>query len=415
MSDAIEKIRVKYEHLRSHLDERVLRLWAAVEAQSLGRGGIGQVSAATSLSRTTIYVGVSELASEKSKAATCIPGRIRRPGGGRKKLKEKDPSLLQALDELLEPNTRGDPETPLRWTCKSTTKLSEELRAKGHKVSQRTVCDLLDELGYSLQGNRKTKEGLSSHPDRDQQFIHISEKVKAFQSNGQPVISVDTKKKEIIGGFKNNGREWEPKGKPVEVNVHDFPDATLGKAIPYGVYDITANKGWVEGIRPLSNVGIDHDTAEFAVESIRRWWREMGSSVYPDAKELLIAADGGGSNGSRVRLWKLELQKLANELGMVIHVCHFPPGTSKWNKIEHKMFSHISQNWRGRPLISREVVVKLINNTKTKKGLEIMAKLDTNSYKTGTKVSDEEIRQITAEKDNFHGEWNYMIRPMPSH
>jgi len=407
MSNAIEKIRVKYEHLRSHIDEKVLRLWAAVEAQSLGRGGISQVSAATSLSRTTIYVGVSELESGESEVLARLPGKIRRPGGGRKKLKEKDSSLLQALDELLEPNTRGDPETPLRWTCKSTTKLAEELRAKGHSVSQRTVCDLLDELGYSLQGNRKTKEGLS-HPDRDQQFIHISEKVKALQSIGQPVISVDTKKKEIIGEFKNGGKEWEPKGKPVEVNVHDFPDAVLGKAIPYGVYDVTSNKGWV-------NVGIDHDTSEFAVESIRRWWREMGSPLYPNAKELLITADGGGSNGSRVRLWKLELQKLANEMGMVIHVCHFPPGTSKWNKIEHKMFSHISQNWRGRPLVSREVVVNLINNTRTKKGLEITAKLDINSYKTGVKVSDEELQQIAIEKDIFHGEWNYMIKPMSLH
>ena len=407
MSDAVEKIKVKYGHLRSHLDEKVLRLWAAVEAQSLGRGGITQVSEATSLSRTTIYVGVSELESGEADISTRLPGKIRRAGGGRKKLKEKDPSLLQDLDELLEPNTRGDPETPLRWTCKSTTKLAEELTAKGHSVSQRTVCDLLDELGYSLQANRKTKEG-SSHPDRDQQFMHISEKVKALQSIGQPVISVDTKKKEIIGEFKNGGREWEQKGKPVEVNVHDFPDPVLGKAIPYGVYDITANKGWV-------NVGIDHDTSEFAVESIRRWWREMGNPLYPDAKELLITADGGGSNGSRVRLWKLELQKLADELGMAINVCHFPPGTSKWNKIEHKMFSYISQNWRGRPLITREVVVNLISNTRTKKGLEITAKSDLNSYKTGIKVSDEELQTIAIEKDDFHGEWNYKIKPRSLH
>jgi transposase len=407
MSDAVEKIRVKYEHLRSHLDEKVLRLWAAVEAQSLGRGGITQVSEATSLSRTTIYVGVSELESGEPDIATRLPGKIRRAGGGRKKLREKDPSLLQDLDELLEPNTRGDPETPLRWTCKSTTKLAEELTARGHPVSQRTVCDLLDELGYSLQGNRKTKEGLS-HPDRDQQFMHISEKVKALQSIGQPVISVDTKKKEIIGEFKNGGREWEQKGNPVEVNVHDFPDPALGKAIPYGVYDITTNKSWV-------NVGIDHDTSEFAVESIRRWWREMGRPLYPDAKELLITADGGGSNGSRVRLWKLELQKFADELGMAINVCHFPPGTSKWNKIEHKMFSFISQNWRGRPLITREVVVNLISNTRTKKGLEITAKSDLNFYKTGIKVSDEELQKIAIEKDDFHGEWNYKIKPRSLH
>lgn len=407
MSDTVEKIKVKYEHLRSHMDEKVLRLWAAVEAQSLGRGGITQVAAATLLSRTTIYVGMSELESGGPGVESRLPGKIRRAGGGRKKLKEKDPSLLRDLDELLEPATRGDPETPLRWTCKSTTKLAEELTARGHPVSQRTVCDLLDELGYSLQANRKTKEG-SSHPDRDQQFMHISEKVKELQSIGQPVISVDTKKKEMIGEFKNGGQEWEKKGKPVEVNVYDFPDPILGKAIPYGVYDITANKGWV-------NVGIDHDTSEFAVESIRRWWREMGSPLYPDAKELLITADGGGSNGSRVRLWKLELQNLADELGMDINVCHFPPGTSKWNKIEHKMFSFISQNWRGRPLITREVVVNLISNTRTKKGLEITAKLDINSYKTGIKVSDQELQKIAIEKDDFHGEWNYKIKPRSLH
>lgn len=407
MSDTVEKIRVKYGYLRSYLDERVLRLWAAVEAQSLGRGGIAHVSEATSLSRTTIYVGISELESGGPGVESRLPGKIRRTGGGRKKLKEKDPYLLQDLDELLEPATRGDPETPLRWTCKSTTKLAEELTARGHPVSQRTVCDLLDELGYSLQGNRKTKEG-SSHPDRDQQFMHISERVKELQSIGQPVISVDTKKKEMIGEFKNGGQEWGKKGKPVEVNVYDFPDPVLGKAIPYGVYDITANKGWV-------NVGIDHDTSEFAVESIRRWWREMGSPLYPDATELLITADGGGSNGSRVRLWKLELQKLADELGMAINVCHFPPGTSKWNKIEHKMFSFISQNWRGRPLITREVVVNLISNTRTKKGLEITAKLDINSYKTGIKVSDEELKKIAIEKNDFHGEWNYKIKPRSSY
>jgi transposase len=403
MSNTVEKIKVKYDYLRSYMDEKVLRLWAAVEAQSLGRGGISQVSEATSLSRTTIYVGISELKSEGVDVKSRLPGRIRRAGGGRKKLKEKDPSLLNDLDELLEPVTRGDPETPLRWTCKSTTKLAEELTARGHPVSQRTVCDLLDQLGYSLQANRKTKEG-SSHPDRDQQFMHISEKVKELQSISQPVISVDTKKKEIIGEFKNGGREWEKKGAPVEVNVYDFPDPVLGRAIPYGVYDITTNKGWV-------NVGIDHDTSEFAVESIRRWWREMGSLLYPNANQLLITADGGGSNGSRVRLWKLELQKLADELSMTINVCHFPPGTSKWNKIEHKMFSFISQNWRGRPLITREVVVNLIGNTKTKKGLEITAKLDINSYRTGIKVSDEELQKIDIEKDSFHGEWNYKIKP----
>nr|CBX28931.1 hypothetical protein N47_B20770 [uncultured Desulfobacterium sp.] len=405
MSNTVEKIKVKYGYLRSHLDEKVLRLWAAVEAQSLCRGGISQVSEATSLSRTTIYVGISELKSGGPDIDSRLPGRIRRTGGGRKKLKEKDPSLLQDLDKLLEPATRGDPETPLRWTCKSTTKLAEELTARGHPVSQRTVCNLLDELGYSLQANRKTKEG-SSHPGRDKQFMHISDKVKELQSIGQPVISVDAKKKEKIGEFKNGGQEWEKKGSPAEVNVYDFVDPVLGKVTPYGVYDITTNKGWV-------NVGIDHDTSEFAVESIRRWWREMGSPLYPNANQLLITADGGGSNGSRIRLWKLELQKLADELGMTINVCHFPPGTSKWNKIEHKMFSFISQNRRGRPLITREVAVNLIGNTRTKKGLEITAKLDTNSYKTGIKVSDEELRKIAIERDGFHGEWNYKIKPRP--
>ena len=311
--------------------------------------------------------------------------------------------MIQDLDELLEPATRGDPETPLRWTYKSTTRLADELMARGHPVSQRTVCDLLDELGYSLQANRKTKEG-SSHPDRDQQFMHISEKVKKLQSIGQPVISIDTKKKELVGEFKNGCQEWAKKGKPVEVNVHDFADPVLGKVIPYGVYDMTANKGWV-------NVGIDHDTAEFAVESIRRCWLEMGCPLYPDARQLLITADGGGSNGSRVRLWKLKLQKLADELDMTIYVCHFPPGTSKWNKIEHKMFSFISQNWRGRPLITREVVVNLISNTRTKKGFDITAKLDINSYKTGIKVSDEAFQKISIERDDFHGEWNYKIKP----
>jgi transposase len=405
MSDTVEKIKAKYEHLRSYMDEKVIRLWAAVEAQSLGRGGVSRVAEATLLSRTTIYAGMSELESGGPAIEARSHGKVRRAGGGRKKLKEKDPALLHDLDELLEPSTRGDPETPLRWTCKSTTKIAEELTARGHQVSQRTVCDLLNELGYSLQANRKTNEG-SSHPDRDLQFMHISEKVKEFQSLEQPVISVDTKKKELIGEFKNGGREWAEKGKPEEVNVYDFPDPVLGKAIPYGVYDITANKGWV-------NVGIDHDTSEFAVESIRRWWREMGSPLYPGAKELLITADGGGSNGSRVRLWKLELQKLADELKMAINVCHFPPGTSKWNKIEHKMFSFISQNWRGRPLISREVIVNLISNTKTKKGLEITAGSDLNLYKTGIKVSDEELQNVAIEKDNFHGEWNYKIKPKP--
>lgn len=329
--------------------------------------------------------------------------RIRRPGGGRKRLTERDPTLLEDLESLVEPVTRGDPVSPLRWTCKSTTRLAIELEARGHPISQRTVCDLLVELGYSLQSNRKTKEG-AAHPDRNAQFEHIAEMVKKFKERRQPVISIDAKKKELIGEFKNAGREWNPKGNPVAVYVHDFADPELGKVVPYGVYDLTANQGWV-------SVGIDHDTAEFAVASIRRWWYERGQPIYPEATDLLMTADCGGSNGHRVRLWKLQLQDLADELGMTVHVCHFPPGTSKWNKIEHRMFCHISQNWRGRPLISTEVVVNLISNTTTSKGLHIRAALDESRYRTGIKVTDEEFGSIALERDSFHGEWNYSIKP----
>jgi hypothetical protein len=386
------------------LDERTLRIWSAVEAESSGRGGITKISQATSLSRTTIYKGIAELSKKRRpKKAKEERKRIRKPGGGRTKLKDKEPGLLQDLDSILEPVTCGDPESPLRWTCKSTIKIAEELRAQGYQVSQRTVCDLLYDLGYSLQSNRKIREG-SQHPDRNDQFLYISKTVKEFQAKGEPVISVDTKKKELIGEFKNSGQEWGKKGKPIEVNIHDFADPTLGKVIPYGIYDITANKGWI-------NIGITHDTAEFAVESIRRWWYEMGKPMYPDASELLITADCGGSNGRRVRLWKLELQRLSEEVGMVIHVCHFPPGTSKWNKIEHRMFCFITKNWRGRPLTSREVVVNLISNTTTRKGLEIIAKLDESKYATGIKVTDEQFESIALEKDDFHGEWNYKIKP----
>jgi len=400
----VKRLKTKYKKLHPFLDERTLRIWSAIEAQSLGRGGITKVSEATSLSRTTIYKGIAEL-SIKARPKTIEEGpkRIRKLGAGRKKLKDKDYTLLQDLDSILEPMTRGDPESPLRWTCKSTTKIAEELRMQGHQVSQRTVCDLLYELGYSLQSNRKIREG-SHHPDRNEQFLYIYKTVTKFQAKGEPVISVDTKKKELIGEFKNSGQEWRKKGKPIEVNVHDFADPTLGKVIPYGIYDITANKGWV-------NIGITRDTAEFAVGSIRRWWHEMGKPMYPDASELLITADCGGSNSSRVRLWKLELQRLSDELGMVIRVCHFPPGTSKWNKIEHRMFCFITKNWRGRPLTSREVVVNLIANTTTSKGLEIIAKLDHSKYETGIKVTDEEFKSIVLEKDDFHGEWNYKIKP----
>jgi transposase len=381
-------------------------MWAAVEARSLGRGGISAVGKATGLSRTTIHAGLAELKEEEAAGDERKAGvrpRIRAAGGGRKKLTEKDTGLLDALDALVEPISRGDPESPLRWTCKSTYRLAEELRQQGHHVSQRSVCDLLAQLGYSLQSTRKTREG-GQHEDRDEQFAHIARTVAQYQEESEPVISVDTKKKELIGEFKNAGREWQPKGEPEEVRVHDFLDAEKGKVSPYGVYDLTANMGWV-------SVGIDHDTAEFAVESIRRWWREMGEARYPHATRLLITADYGGSNGYRVRLWRRELQKLADEMRREIQVCHFPPGTSKWNKIEHRMFCHITANWRGRPLVSRQVVVNLIGNTTTREGLRIQAKLDENTYEKGVKVTDEELASLTIERDPFHGEWNYRLSP----
>ena len=309
------------------------------------------------------------------------------------------------MESLIEPVTRGDPESPLRWTSKSVRKLANELKKTGHKTSHRMVADLLREMGYSLQANRKTLEG-SAHPDRNAQFEYIYEKVKEFQFCGQPVISVDTKKKELVGDFKNGGRELRPKGDPAKVRVHDFEIRELGKVAPYGVYDQTHNAGWV-------NVGTDHDTAAFAVESIRRWWVTMGQEAYPDAASLLITADGGGSNGSRVRLWKTELQRLANETGLVVSVCHLPPGTSKWNKIEHRLFSYISQNWRGKPLVSHEVIVNLIASTTTRKGLTVRCELDTNKYPKGTKVTNEELRQVRIIRDQFHGEWNYAIHPSP--
>jgi transposase len=329
--------------------------------------------------------------------------RLRRPGGGRKRLTELDVMLLEDLESLVEPMTRGDPVSPLRWSCKSTTKLAAELHALGHRISQRTVYRLLVELDYSLQSNRKTKDG-ASHWDRNAQFEHIADRVKDFQQRRQPVISIDAKKKELIGEFKQAGREWNPKRHPVEVSVHDFADPELGKVVPYGVYDLTANQAWV-------SVGINHDTAEFAVASIRRWWYELGQPLYPDATDLLMTADAGGSNGHRVRLWKLQLQTLADELGLTIHVCHFPPGTSKWNKIEHRLFCHISQNWRGRPLTSTEVVVNLISHTTTSQGLHIRAALDESDYRTGIKVTDEEFESLALERDSFHGEWNYSIKP----
>lgn len=397
----------KFQQMAACLNEHSLRLWAAVEAKQLGRGGVSILSRATGLSRTTIHAGLQELesstATDSGEGAALPERRIRRQGGGRKPLSHEDPTLLKDLELLVDPVTRGDPESPLRWTCKSSARLAAELSGQGHRVSPRSVYGLLESLGYSLQSVRKTREG-AHHPDRDEQFRHIAGEVAAFQKRGYPVISVDTKKKELIGDFGNSGREWQPKGRPEEVRVHDFIDKTLGKAIPYGVYDLKANQGWV-------SVGVDHDTAEFAVEAIRQWWRKMGRRLYPQATELLITADGGGSNGSRVRLWKRELQGLANELGLEIHVCHFPPGTSKWNKIEHRMFCHITQNWRGRPLINHEVVVQLIGSTTTEQGLKIRAQLDKRRYDSGIKVTKDEMKAINLKPDEFHGNWNYMIAP----
>jgi transposase len=393
-------IQEKYESIKPYLTEKTRRIWAATEALALGHGGISKVARATKLSRTTIYEGIAELDQLEDEPSA---QQIRRVGGGRKRLCSQDQSLIEDLLALVEASTRGDPESPLMWTCKSTPKLAAELQAQGHQVSQQTVWRLLQELDYSLQSNRKVHEG-EDEADRDQQFSYIATLVKQFHQRHQPVISVDAKKRELIGEFKNAGKEWHLKGEPIEVNVYDFVDKTLGKALPYGVYDLHLNQGWV-------SVGIDHDTAEFAVESIRRWWYEMGLPMYPHAQQLLITADCGGSNGYRVKLWKLELQHLADVTGLTIQVCHFPPGTSKWNKIEHSMFCHISQNWRGRPLTSRQVIIKLITHTTTKTGLRIRAKLDKHHYKTGIEVSDKELNSIAIERDGFHGDWNYRIKP----
>ena len=401
--DNVAIIEEKHRVLSNRMDEATLRLWSAVEARSLGYGGVSTVAKATGMSRTTIYAGLAELEVALPVIGQETAMRVRAAGGGRKKLTAKDASLLQDLDALVEPTSRGDPMSPLRWTCKSTYRLADELKQQGHEVCQRTVCDLLSQMNYSLQSTRKTREG-KQHEDRDAQFRFIAQRVREFQAAGDPVISVDTKKKELIGDFKNAGHEWQPKGTPEPVRVYDFIDRDLGKVAPYGVYDLTANTGWV-------NVGIDHDTAEFAVQSIRRWWREMGEANYPRARRLLITADCGGSNGYRVRLWHSQLQKLADELGLMIQVCHFPPGTSKWNKIEHRMFCHITANWRGRPLISRQVVVNLIGSTTTRNGLRIKAGLDENTYAKGIKISDAEHAALGIERDAFHGEWNYRLPP----
>jgi transposase len=376
-------------------------VWAAIEARSLGHGGVSAVSEATGLSRNTIAAGQRTLA--EAAEGTVVAERIRKPGGGRKRVEDQDAELIKALDRLVEPATRGDPQSPLRWTCKSVSKLSQALKQQGHGVSAKTVYTLLRSMDYSLQSNRKTREG-KDHPERDAQFEHIATTVAQFQQKQRPVISIDTKKKELVGNFQNRGQEWEPQGEPVEVNVHDFPDKTLGKAIPYGIYDLSENQGWV-------SVGIDHDTAEFAVESIRHWWLEMGQPLYSKSKHLLITADCGGSNGYRNRLWKLKLQEFADEMGLTVHLCHFPPGTSKWNKIEHRLFCHITQNWRGRPLTSLQVIVNLIGSTTTQQGLEVRAHLDQNQYKTGIRVTDEQFNTIAIRRQRFHGDWNYQISP----
>jgi hypothetical protein len=400
---AIQRIETKYRSLSALMDERMRRQWAASEAAAYGWGGIHTVAQATRLSPTTIRKGQAELVVRSAQPDLPVEARLRRPGAGRKRKTEADPGLVHALEQLVDPVTRGDPDSPLRWTCKSTRTLAHELTGQGHPVSDTTVRRLLHAAGYSLQGNRKTREG-AAHPDRNAQFEHINVMVRAFQQRGQPVISVDTKKKELVGDFKNSGREWRPQGEPEEVRVHDFMDKKLGKAIPYGVYDIVGNQGWV-------SVGIDHDTARFAAKAIQRWWSKMGRQRYPKARKLLITADGGGSNGSRCRLWKVALQDLAIDLGIPIQVCHFPPGTSKWNKIEHRMFCHITQNWRGRPLVSHEVIINLIANTATRQGLTIQAELDTGTYPTGTKVTDEELAVVNLTPAAFHGDWNYAIAP----
>jgi transposase len=391
----------RYELIAGMLDERLRRCIAGAEALVIGRGGVSLVSRATGISRGTIQAGIADLKQPKKKRVAL--GRIRKPGGGRKRTVDIDPTLRSDLEKLIDPSTRGDPETPLRWTCKSSRQLAAELNRQGHRTSHRMVVSLLHEMGYSLQGNRKTVEG-ASHPDRNAQFEYINRKVKDHLRTQDPVISVDTKKKELVGNFKNGGREWHVQGEPEQVLIHDFVNPELGRAIPYGVYDLGRNAGWV-------SVGVDHDTSEFAVATIRRWWYSMGRPAYRDAKRLLITADAGGSNGPRLHLWKLELQKLADEIGLPIAVSHFPPGTSKWNKIEHRLFSFISQNWRGRPLISHQVIVKLIAATRTGTGLKVRAVLDRNIYPAGIKVDKKAIANIKLRPASFHGDWNYTISP----
>jgi hypothetical protein len=399
-------VRQRFRSLSAFLDERMRRLVAAAESAAIGYGGVSEVARATGVSRRAITEGMRELSQQKvSREPVPAQSRIRRKGAGRKRTVDKDPSLREDLDRLVDPATRGDPESPLRWTCKSVRILAEELRREGHAVSYQTVAELLHEMDYSLQANQKKLEG-SQHADRNQQFEYINRKAQRYLKQGEPVISVDTKKKELVGDFKNPGREWQPQGQPEKVRVHDFEirQPENGKVAPYGVYDLGRNAGWV-------SVGVDHDTAEFAVESIRRWWRWMGRRSYPKATRLLITADSGGSNGARVRLWKWELQQLADEIGLEIAVCHFPPGTSKWNKIEHRLFSFISQNWRGKPLISHQVIIDLIAATTTTTGLTVKSKIDTNIYERGLRVSGQQMAELQLRREKFHGDWNYKLLP----
>ena len=392
-------IAARYLTVSPLLDERARRLLAGSEANAIGRGGVAAVARATGLARSTVQRGVDDV----RVGERLDRGRVRRPGAGRPPIEQRDPTLRADLEALIEPTVRGDPESPLRWTTKSVRNLAAELRRQGHAVSHQTVSELLHDLGYSLQSNRKTLEG-TSHPDRDAQFRHIHTAVQLQLSLGEPVISVDTKKKELVGPFRNGGKELRPKGDPERVLMHDFVIDELGRVSPYGVYDLAANEAWV-------SVGVDHDTATFAVESIRRWWRTMGRPLYPDAARLLVTADAGGSNGARLRLWKLELQRLADEIGIKIAVCHFPPGTSKWNKVEHRLFSAITQNWRGKPLVSHETVVNLIAATTTRTGLRVRSELDTSAYPAGLRVSDAEMETLYLQRDAFHGEWNYTLLP----
>ncbi len=398
--ETTDAIRQRFSLLGAVLDERTRRLFAAAEALTLGRGGASAVAKATGVSRRAIRQGIQEL----QQPEPLDPGRVRQPGGGRKATVTQDLTLLRDLESLVEPVTRGDPESPLRWTCKSLRKLAAELQQGGHRVSHVLVGELLHTLKYSLQANRKTLEG-GEHPDRDAQFVYLNQQAQTYLDAGEPVISVDAKKKELVGDFKNGGRELRPQGDPEQVRVYDFVEKELGRATPYGIYDLAENTGWV-------NVGVDHDTAAFAVESIRRWWQGMGQARYAEATKLLVNADGGGSNGSRVRLWKRELQRLADETGLAITVGHLPPGTSKWNKIEHRLFSFITQNWRGKPLVSHEIIVSLIGGTRNTKGLRVECHLDTNHYPAGIKVSDSELAEVNLRRHEFHGEWNYTILPI---